>query len=190
MISEAKLRKIRNGATLQLSYPELEYIYDNMPNLSPSNQKKIEKAYKSGKGCRVNFDPQELDGSGFVKSAKKGLMKGAHFLHDTGIDDVIIDEAINYAPIPGTAKKVASKVAKKQVDHMMDGKGLSGGNKYMPDSLKGGSLMRPSNYKVYSDHKNVVRPDQPSFTGVRKEFLPLPNNYNPKTHGAGFKVNT
>jgi hypothetical protein len=192
MISETKLRKIRSGATLQLSYPELEYIYDNMPNLSQSNQKKIEKAFKGGKGCRINFDVEggELEGSGFLKSAKKGLMKGARFLHDTGIDDILIDEAINYAPIPGTAKRVASKVAKKQVDRMMDGKGLSGGNKYMPDSLKGGSLMRPSNFKVYSDNKNVVRPDQPSFTGVRKEFLPLPSNYNPRTHGAGFKVNT
>lgn len=190
MISETKLRKIRNGSTLQLSYPELEYIYDNMPNLSQSNQKKIEKAFKGGKGCRINFDVEggELEGSGFLKSAKKGLMKGARFLHDTGIDDILIDEAINYAPIPGTAKRVASKVAKKQVDRMMDGKGLSGGNKYMPDSLKGGSL-KQSNFKVYSDSNTLVRPDQPSFR-VNPAFLPLSSNYNPRTHGAGFKVNT
>ena len=188
MISETKARKIRNGGVLQLSYPELEYIYDNMPNLSPSNQKKIEKAFKSGKGCRINFDVQggELEGSGFVKTTKKGLIKGAHFLHDTGIDDVIIDEAINYAPIPGTAKKIAAKVVKKQVDHVMDGGSI---NKYMPDSLKGGSLIRPTNFKVYTDSNTRIRPDQPSFR-VNPAFLPVSSNYNPKTHGAGFKVNT
>jgi hypothetical protein len=185
MISENQLRKIRSGKILQLSHDQLQSLYDNMPNLSSSNEKKIIKAFRTGKGCRINFDEEELHGSGFVKQIKKA----GKFIHDNNIDDLIVNEAVNQLPIPAVGKKIASKVINKGIDKMYGGK-LQNNNPYLPDELHGGSLIvSKKRLNTYADMKEIVRPDQDAYN-VNPEFFMQGNKLNTKLYGKGFSVKT
>lgn len=134
-----KLKKLTKGKSMNVKGDSIVDVIHHTPNISPENYKKLEKAYEKNKGCRLKLSESELIGCGLgevindVKKVGKTAMK-------SGIVDVAIDEAVNLAPVPSIAKKVASKAIKYEA-HKLTGTGLKpSANPYLPDSLGGGSL--------------------------------------------------
>ena len=77
-----KINNLLKGKTTQLKHDDINEILHSIPNLGNANRKKLEKALRSGKGCRIQLDDYEMkmEGSGFNvgkyarKDAKFGLM--------------------------------------------------------------------------------------------------------------------
>lgn len=170
---DIKLQKnLLNGRVSQIKGDAIVSVIHNFPNLSRENVKKLEKAYRSGKGCRIQLMEHEIGGSGFASMAKKGLKSGAKFVKEnkqlSALKDQAIDRGLNYAVnkagldenTGNLVKGLAKNVVNKQFDSMagsgfgsMAKKGLKSGAKFVKNNkqlnqLKDQAIDRGLNYAV------------------------------------------
>ncbi len=175
-----KMKKLHKGLTQQLKDEDIIDAVHYFPNMSVENYHKLNKAYMSGKGCRISLKEHEMKGCGFVDNVKKS---GKSFVK-SGIADIAIDEAVNLLPAPAIAKKVIGTVAKKEL-HSLVGKGV---NPFLPDELVGKGLNKQ--IKTYNDQSNLVHVHSDAFN---PSIYNLPMYSNPIAKqllkkGSGFKV--
>jgi hypothetical protein len=80
MLSDSKLKKLQQGKVVQIANHEIAGMGIDIAKLDVPTQKKLAKAYHSGKGLRLQLSPQEIHGTGlfgrkFDKLLKKGGVK-------------------------------------------------------------------------------------------------------------------
>jgi hypothetical protein len=210
-------------------------------NLHPMNEKKIMKAYRSNKGVRVDLTGGEIDSIeggkfsinrtmkdiGIKRKVNQTIKKTAPVvrtinrgLKSAGLDSIqemAINQAIDFLPIPTVAKTIISKAASKQADKAIAGAGCKGGrlaNPYLPtafmrgegfkvngggfsngggfakksmNKIRGGSV--GSGTKVFDDYRNILREGQSGFV-ADVNFDPIHNLqvFDGKyKRGAGFR---
>jgi hypothetical protein len=80
MVSDSKLKKLQQGKVVQLANHEIAGIGIDIERLDVPTQKKLAKAFHSGKGIRLQLNEREIHGTGlfgrkFDKLLKKGGVK-------------------------------------------------------------------------------------------------------------------
>jgi ribosomal protein S3AE len=94
-----KINNLLKGKTTQLKHDDINEILHSIPNLGNANRKKLEKALRSGKGCRIQLDGYEMEGSGFNigKMAKKSAKFVKNNKQLNNLKDQAINKGLNYA---------------------------------------------------------------------------------------------
>jgi hypothetical protein len=96
-LSDAQLRKLAKGGSIQLRHDQIVGCGLDMRKLSADSQKKFQKAWNAKKGLRLKLAPEEIEGSGLnfkkmakstAKMAKKGLKETNEVLKDAGMDSI------------------------------------------------------------------------------------------------------
>ena len=130
-LSKSQLSRLRNGHSIQLRADQIGEG-NNCVMLNPLNFKKLSKAYRSGKGVRIQLDNDEIMGSGLMSKAKalgktalknkqvrkladKGLQKGLNYASDYAVSQGVDENAVNFI------KKQAKKNIDKEVDNFVEG---------------------------------------------------------------------
>ena len=128
-MSEAKLKKLARGHTVQFKHDELGGIH--RLKLGMANMKKIQKAHKSGKGVRLALESHEIEGSGLGSFVKKGAKMVSENKQLTKLKDQALDKgldyALNQAGVDPSVAKAVKKVTKGAVNsqiNQMAGSGL------------------------------------------------------------------
>ena len=133
-LSKQQLSRLRNGHSIQLRANQIGQGNNNIM-INSSNMKKLSKAYKTGKGVRIQLDKDEIIGSGLksnIKSlgktalknkqirklADKGLEKGMNYASDYAIKQGADENAVKFI------KKQATKGINKEVDTFVEGGNL------------------------------------------------------------------
>ena len=133
-LSKSQLSRLRNGHSIQLRANQIGQGNDSFM-LNALNIKKLSKAYKSGKGVRIQLDRDEILGSGLksqVKSlgkaalknkqvrklADKGLQRGMNYASEYAINQGLDENAVKFI------KKQATKGINKEVDNFVEGGNL------------------------------------------------------------------
>ena len=80
MVSDTKLKKLQQGKVVQLANHEIAGIGIDIEKLDVPTQKKLARAFHSGKGIRLQLNEKEIHGTGlfgrkFDKLLKKGGVK-------------------------------------------------------------------------------------------------------------------
>ena len=116
-----KLHKLIKGKTVQLSPDEIEIVVTNLPNLGIENYKKLEKAHRNRKGCRISVHEHELEGCGFLQDGIKFIQNNKHAkkLKDKAINHVV-DHGMKYLGADEETRKVAKNISRGLVNHGLD----------------------------------------------------------------------
>lgn len=168
-LSEAKLKKLQKGHTVQLKHDELADIANRFI-FHGDNKKKMMRAYNKGSGIRIKLNPDELDdnmGAGLMSIAKKGAKFARENKQLNKLKDRAIEQGVNYALDKAGAdddvKAVARNLSKKAVNYGLDtaanqgagfGKIAKKGLKYGKQGLKVGNKI--SNAMGYDDLDNMA----------------------------------
>jgi hypothetical protein len=159
-----KINQLVNGKTTQLKHEDIPYILEHTPNIGPSNYKKLEKAYRSGKGCRVCLGEEELQGSGFMNVAKKGAKIVKNNKQLNKLKDQAINRAVDYGmeqlgadeQTTNFVKGISRSAVNRGLNEMSRGEGfnLKKGLKMGAKALKIGNKI--SNAMGYDDLDNMA----------------------------------
>ena len=97
-LSQAQLKKLANGKSVQLKHADITGCGLDIRSLALGTQKKLHKAWSSGKGIRLALENDEIIGSGLgsfkkmaksaSKVAKKGVKESNAILKDAGMDSI------------------------------------------------------------------------------------------------------
>ena len=97
-LSQAQLKKLANGKSVQLKHCDITGCGLDIRRLALDTQKKIHKAWSSGKGIRLALGDEEVEGSGLgsfkkmaksaAKVAKKGVQESNAVFKDAGMDSI------------------------------------------------------------------------------------------------------
>ena len=176
--------------------------------LGKDNAKKIMKAIKGGRGCRLKLDPRELEASmnggglgDLIKKAVKGSIKGAKrvgkFYKDNNLKESVgpvIKEAVNKGKDAMLSAAIAfqpelapallaldQKLGDKLVDSLGDVTGAYG----LPF---GGALQSRPNPMVFFDSSNGQMVCGPVYYPVQTPYTEGAQCRSCKSQGGSFKV--
>ena len=152
-----KLHKLIQGKTVQLSPSEIELIIGHLPNIGIHNYKKLEKAHRHKKGCRISVCEEELEGSGFIRDGVKFLQNNKHAkqLKNKAINN-IVDFGMDKLGADAETRKVAKNVTKGLVNHGLNtvANGESFDTDPMSNIRKGAQYIK--NNQELSNYKNKL----------------------------------
>ena len=107
-----KINQLLKGKTTQLKHDEIEAILAHIPNIGHDNYKKLEKAFRNNKGCRICLREEELEGCGFMNVAKKGAKIVRNNKQLNKLKDQAINKAVDYGMEQVGADEQTSKFVK------------------------------------------------------------------------------
>lgn len=127
-MKKSQVSKLSKGKVAQLSNQEIQDLVNYVPNISPQNFKKLNRAYMTGKGVRISLNQDELVGSGLMKNIKSGAKSGAKFVQNNKqlrkLKDKAIDTGINYAMdelgADEETRKMAKRISRNVADNTLD----------------------------------------------------------------------
>ena len=154
-ISQNQARKSKSGKAIQLAYPQLSGDANIKLVLHPANAKKVKRAVRNQKGCRLILSPEEIQGSGifdFLKNAGKWLKKNVvdtefYQKNVRPIARELVKTGVSMIPGPQLARDVATK----GTEYLSEKTGAFG--------MRGRG--RPSGLK--SDRSDFLNPNHPTF---------------------------
>lgn len=129
-MSQKKLNQLLKGKTTQLKNEDIMDILESIPDLGNANRKKLEKAYNSGKGCRIQLDEYEMSGSGFGSFARKGAKFVKNNKQLNKLKDQAINQGLNYAVnqsgLDDETGELVKGLARKTINNQFDSMAGSG----------------------------------------------------------------
>jgi hypothetical protein len=158
-LNEKQRKALQKGKSIQLKHEQIGRGFN--VNLHPMNEKKILKAYRGGKGVRVDLTGGEIGMEGGKFSINKSLKdigikrnvnqtikKTAPVvrtinrgLKTAGLDslqEMAITQAVDFLPVPAPVKAIIAKQVTKQADKAIAGAGFKGAG------IRGGRLANPN----------------------------------------------
>jgi hypothetical protein len=172
-LNEKQRKALQKGKSIQLKHEQIGRGFN--VNLHPMNEKKILKAYRGGRGVRVDLTGGEIgmEGGkfslnrtmkdiGIKKKVNQTIKKTAPVvrtinrgLKTAGLDSIqemAINQAIDFLPVPAPVKTIIAKQVTKQADKAIAGAGFKGGrlanpnpNPYLPTAFMTGQGFRTGN---------------------------------------------
>lgn len=194
-LSNNQVLKVRRGHPVQLSNRALKGEGERLVSLALNsmNAKKVAKAVRLGKGCRLQLSAEEIEssGSGLKEMLEKGFKKAKTFTQShkkeirAGLTKAL-KEGAKFLPIPG-ATLIADKFADDLVNYV--------GDKTKAFGVKGSKKVRttadlPSAFT--GTYNNLLNIQHPSMKQVF--LLPDPSEGYVIAHksmlrkGSGFKA--
>lgn len=130
-VSKAQISKLRNGHPVQLRHEQIGH--GKSFTVHPHTQQKLYRAFKSGKGVRIQFDQDEIMGSGLFDNVKKVGRRALQNKQVQRLKDRAIDKGLDYAidqsgldPSVGNfVKKQAKREINRNVDNFVEGGSLA-----------------------------------------------------------------
>ena len=116
-ISKNQALKAKRGKPVQLAYSQLSGDSNIKLVLHPANAKKVQRAVRNQRGCRIILSPEEIQGSGlfdFLKNAGQWLKKNIidTDFYQRNIRPVareLVKTGVSMIPGPQLARDVATK---------------------------------------------------------------------------------
>ena len=150
-ISKAQAHKAKRGKPGQLGYSQLSGDSNIKLVLHPANAKKVQRAVRNQKGCRLILSPEEIEGSGlfdWLKNAgqwvKKNIIDSPFYQQNVRpIAKQLVKSGVQMLPVgQDLAQKGADWLGEKSGAFGMRGRGKSG---------------------LKSDRSDFLHPDHPTY---------------------------